>query len=121
MHWSLRLILDLPKSILLFRKNHIKMTKLHKIEKKHGSIASFKAMILDPELSQAEMEIYVDLLPEIMENTEIYSTEEMEWFLAKGEDTYKTLLLEKWRMYLSFEIVLIFLRLVKAGDFTQST
>ena len=40
------------------------MTKLHKIEKKHGSIASFKAMILDPELSQAEMEIYVDLLPE---------------------------------------------------------
>jgi len=86
MHWSLRLILDLPKSILLFRKNHIKMTKLHKIEKKHGSIASFKAMILDPELSQAEMEIYVDLLPEIMENTEIYSTEEMEWFLAKGEE-----------------------------------
>jgi hypothetical protein len=86
MHWSLRLILDLPKSILLFRKNHIKMTKLHKIEKKHGSIASFKAMILDPELSQAEMEIYVDLLPEIMENTEIYSTEEMEWFLTKGEE-----------------------------------
>ena len=86
MHWSLRLILDLPKSILLFRRNHIRFAKLQKIEDKYGSIAGFKAMLEDPELSVAEVEIYIDLLPEVMENTEKYSAEEMEFFIGKGEE-----------------------------------
>lgn len=86
MHWSLRLILDLPKSILLFRKNHIRFAKLQKIEDKYGSIAGFKAMLEDPELSVAEVEIYMDLLPEVMENREKYSTEEIKFFLLKGEE-----------------------------------
>ena len=86
MHWSLRLILDLPKSILLFRKNHIRFAKLQKIEDKYGSIASFKAMLKDPELAVAEVEIYIDFLPEVMENKEKYSTEDMEFFLEKGEE-----------------------------------
>jgi len=86
MHWSLRLILDLPKSILLFRKNHIRFAKLQKIEDKYGSIAGFKAMLEDPELAVAEVEIFMDLLPEVMENTEKYSAEEMEFFLGKGEE-----------------------------------
>ncbi|MGI9312173.1 MAG: hypothetical protein ACR2O9_01370 [Alphaproteobacteria bacterium] len=60
------------------------MTKLQKIEKKNGSIAGFKAMIEDPIFAKAEVEIYVDLLPEIMENAKKYSPEDLQYFLSKG-------------------------------------
>tara|TARA_R100000544_G_C2207299_1_gene49997 strand:- start:95 stop:427 length:333 start_codon:yes stop_codon:yes gene_type:complete len=86
MHWSLKLILDLPKAILEFRRNHIKAARLHKIEKKHGSIAGYKAMLKDPEFSHAEVDIYMDMLPEILECKDDYSPLELEWFLTKGEE-----------------------------------
>ena len=86
MHWSLRMILDMPKAILLFRKTHIMMGKIQKVEKKEGSIAGYKAMLEYPTLAEAEVEIYIDLLPEVMEKTDNYSAKEIEWFLNKGEE-----------------------------------
>lgn len=86
MHWSLKLILDLPSAILEFRRNHIKAARLHKIEKKLGSIAGFKAMLNDPQFANADEEIYMDMLPEILANKEDFSEEDLLWFLNKGEE-----------------------------------
>ena len=86
MHWTLKLILDLPSAILEFRRNHIKAARLHKIEKKHGSIAGFRAMLKDPEFAKAEIDIYMDMLPEIMASKEKYTSQEITWFLDKGEE-----------------------------------
>lgn len=86
MHWFLRMILDMPKAVLHFRKSHIMMNKLHKIEVKNGSIAGFKAMLKYPELASKEIEIYMDMLPEVMEQSEKYSPDELSWFLNKGQE-----------------------------------
>ena len=85
MHWSLRMIIDLPSAILTFRRNHRMMNRLSKIEKTEGSIASFREMMTYPKLAQAEHEIYVDMLPEIMEDADSFDTDELEWFLECGE------------------------------------
>lgn len=86
MHWSLRMIIDLPKAILTFRKSHIMMSKIQKVEKKEGSIAGFKTMLTYPSFEGAEVEIYMDMLPEVMDNKEKYSSKEIKWFLARGEE-----------------------------------
>ena len=86
MHWSLKIIIDMPRAILEFRRNHIKMSRLHKVEKEHGSIAGYKAMLEDPDLAKAELAIYVDMLPLVMEDANKYSEQELEWFLGRGEE-----------------------------------
>ena len=86
MHWSLKLILDMPRAVLEFRRNHISSTHLQKIEKKQGLIVAFREMLKDSRLSPAEVEIYIDLLPEVMEDTTKFSPEDLQWFFSKGEE-----------------------------------
>lgn len=85
MHWSLRMILDMPKAVIVFRRNHRMMARLQKIEEKEGAIASFKSMMEYPSLQVAIEEIYIDMLPEVMEKSDTFDSDEMEWFLLLGE------------------------------------
>jgi hypothetical protein len=62
------------------------MNRINKIENKHGSIAGFKAMLLEPLLNHAQEEIYLELLQEVMENKSDYKSEDLNWFFAKGEE-----------------------------------
>ena len=62
------------------------MNSINKREKKHGSIAGFKAMLLGPLLNHAQEEIYLEVVREVMDNTSDYRSEDLNWFFAKGEE-----------------------------------
>jgi len=85
MHWSLRMILDMPKAVIVFRRNHRMVARLQKIEEKEGAIASFKSMMEYPSLQVAIEEIYIDMLPEVLDKSDTFDSDEMEWFLLLGE------------------------------------
>ena len=62
------------------------MSRIHKVEMKEGSIGGFKAMLKEPGLNHAQEEIYLELLPEVMENKTEYKSDDLAWFFAKGEE-----------------------------------